>query len=315
MTGAGRVRRALRVLLAVAAIALLVVAVATQWTAVRASTARIGLLPLAHCLFWACTGLLFSALAWRAGLAALGSRLPLVPGLRVFFLSQAGKYLPGSVWPFLAQMELGREHGVPPSRSGTAGVLFLILHLATGLAVALVALPFSGELLDSGYAWFVLLLIPLAVGLHPRVLTLLLGRGFRLLRRPAPPPLTWPAVLAPSAWLLGMWLAYGVSIAVLLAPLGPLTPTTWALAIGGYALAWCAGFLVLVVPAGVGVREAVLVLALIPVLATAPATSVAALARLAHTGGDLIWALAVAPRRRAARPASAVADRSGEPVE
>ncbi|CAN5272039.1 hypothetical protein BH20ACT5_BH20ACT5_16220 [soil metagenome] len=291
-------------LLAVTAIALLGWAVAQQWTAVRASTARIGLLPLLHCLFWACAGLLLSALAWRAGLAALGSRLPMVAALRVFFLSQAGKYLPGSVWPFLAQMELGREHGVPPNRSGTAGVLFLVLHLATGLVVALLALPFSGELLESGYAWFLLALVPLLIALHPRVLGAVLNRLFRLLRRPPLPPLGWAAVLVPSTWLAGMWLAYGISIAALIAPLERLTPTTWALAIGGYALAWSAGFLVLVVPAGVGVREAVLVLALLPLMATGPATSVAALARLAHTGGDLLWALAVSPRRRATRPAA-----------
>ncbi len=41
----------------------------------------------------------------------LGSPLPPAGSLRVFFLGQLGKYVPGSVWPAVAQMELGRDYG------------------------------------------------------------------------------------------------------------------------------------------------------------------------------------------------------------
>jgi hypothetical protein len=40
-----------------------------------------------------------------------------VPGTaRILFLGQLGKYLPGSVWPVLAQMELGKTYRVPRHR-------------------------------------------------------------------------------------------------------------------------------------------------------------------------------------------------------
>jgi hypothetical protein len=65
-------------------------------------------------------GLFTSFLGWRAVLADYGGRLPLAGGLRVFFLSQLGKYLPGSIWPAVAQMELGREYKVPRRVSAAA---------------------------------------------------------------------------------------------------------------------------------------------------------------------------------------------------
>jgi len=67
-------------------------------------------------------------------------------------------------------------------------------------------------------------------------------------------------------------------------------------------------------PAGLGVRELVLVVGLAPVLEPGSALVVAALSRLIMTGADLLWACGalVATRsagaRRPDRPASAGAD-------
>jgi len=41
-------------------------------------------------------------------------------GSRIFFVGQLGKYLPGSLWALLVQMELSRKAGIPRSR-GLAG--------------------------------------------------------------------------------------------------------------------------------------------------------------------------------------------------
>jgi hypothetical protein len=60
--------------------------------------------------------------------------------------------------------------------------------------------------------------------------------------------------------------------------------------IGGFGLAWAAGFLVVFVPAGAGIREAVLVLTLSPVLPSGPAALLALISRLVFTAGDLVWA-------------------------
>ena len=58
-----------------------------------------------------------------------------------------------------------------------------------------------------------------------------------------------------------------------------------------------AGFLVFVAPSGIGIREAVLVAALAPVLDTGEALSVALVVRLVFTLADLLAAAATLPIR------------------
>lgn len=285
--------RPLRILVALLAVGLLALSIGRQWDAVLDAFRRMGPGWFALSLAAALVGLLFTSFAWRTVLADLGSPVPVRAGMRVFFLAQVGKYLPGAVWPFVAQMELGRALGVPRRRSALAGLIFVGLHCATGLLVASVTLPFAGREVAEHY-WWVLALTPvLLVVLHPRVLSALLDRVFTLLRRP---PLEHRLTLGPTlracGFLLVTWVFYGLSLLALARPLGLHGGSSFALATGGYALAWSAGVLVLgLVPAGIGVREAVLAAVLLPVLPSAAATAVVAASRLVQTLGDALWAL------------------------
>ncbi|WP_445548706.1 lysylphosphatidylglycerol synthase domain-containing protein, partial [Frankia sp. CiP1_Cm_nod2] len=140
----------------------------------------------------------------------------------------------------------------------------------------------------------VLLAVPVfAAVLYPPVLSALLASAFRLLRRP---PLEQPPggrhVLAAAGWLLAGFVLYGVATWLLARDLTPSVHGVrlLLLSVGGYSFAWTAGFLVLVLPAGAGVREAVLVLTLAPALAAGPATVLALIIRLFATVADLVWA-------------------------
>lgn len=283
----------LRIGFAALAISLLVLQLVREWDAVRDTVLTLGVWPVVHSFAWAALGLTLSSFAWRECLAGLGSRLPIFAAERTFFLSQTGKYIPGTVATLVAQMELGKRFGVPRTRAVMAGLLFLALHLTTGLATAVVVIPFSSELMSSDYAWVSLLVIPLLVVLHPRILTRVINLGFRLIKRPPlERTLTWRTILVSCGALLAMWVAYGFSVAAFTAPLGGLDLRTILFAYGGFALAWSVGFVSIVFPAGMGPREAILVLALGPSIGVGAATAVAALVRLTHTLGDLTLAVA-----------------------
>jgi glycosyltransferase 2 family protein len=62
------------------------------------------------------------------------------------------------------------------------------------------------------------------------------------------------------------------------------------LAVGAFAIAWCAGPIVMIAPAGAGVRELALVALLAPVLDPAAALVVALVSRLFLTIADLVLA-------------------------
>jgi uncharacterized membrane protein YbhN (UPF0104 family) len=242
-------------------------------------------------------GLFANLLTWRAVLADLGSTLPLAAALRVFFLGQLGKYVPGSVWPVLAQMELGKEHGVPRARSGTVGVLTVALSLVAGLLTAAVTLPFTSADALHQY-WYAFLAVPvLGVGLVPAVANPVLDKLLRLARRGGlEERLTGRGVATALGWAILAWVLFGVQVFFLAHALGA---DALALSIGAFALAWTLGFLVVIAPAGAGVREAALVVGLSPALSKEEALLLALVSRALMSLGDAVWAaVAVAAARR-----------------
>jgi uncharacterized membrane protein YbhN (UPF0104 family) len=119
------------------------------------------------------------------------------------------------------------------------------------------------------------------------------------------------ALLGSAGWALVMWLLFGLHTAVLVAALAPGDPARAVLlGTGAFALAWVVGFLVVIAPAGAGPREAALVLALAPAMASPDALLVALVSRVLMVVGDAAAAgvaalLARRPAHRAATPEDA----------
>jgi uncharacterized membrane protein YbhN (UPF0104 family) len=294
--------------------------VGQQWDAVRLALVTVGPGALLASLVATVVGLGATGMAWRSLLSGLGSTLSPGAAAGIFFVAQLGKYLPGSVWPYVAQAEIGRTFGVPRSLTAAAGVWFVLLHCASGGIVAVAVLPTVGDrVLTERFGWLPVLL-PLFVGLlHPRVVHAALARAHRLLRRGAPPQqVPWSTVLSALLALVVAWGCYGAALFFLIAPLAGVSWEGAALSLGGFALAWTAGFLaaaVLVVaaPAGLGVRELVLYSVLAPVLTGGPATTVLVLSRIGHLVGDVLWAAvgaAWARRLRRSAPLGGGSDES-----
>ncbi|WP_255371599.1 lysylphosphatidylglycerol synthase domain-containing protein [Cellulosimicrobium sp. CUA-896] len=198
--------------------------------------------------------------AWRVVLADLGSRLPWGAATAVFGLSQVGKYVPGGVWNVVAAAELGAEHQVPRRRSLAAMLVALLVSVVSGCAVGAVALPFVGSDVLGAWSWLAWVAPVFVVALLPPVLNRIVGLGLRLGRgAPMQGAMSWRGLGLATLWSVVAWLFAGFQLWLLATALGMDTSArTLALAVAGYALAWVVGFLVVVVPAGAGAREAVL---------------------------------------------------------
>ena len=244
-------RRPVRWGFAAAAVAIGGYAVARQWADVRAALASLGILVVAGAMVSVLLAMLATMQVWRVLLAALGSPLPARTASRIMFVGQLGKYVPGSVWPILAQMELGTAHRVPRHHSASASVLTMLVAVFTGLLTALVTLPFVAG--SKPYLWAFAAAPVLLACLHPKALNYVLGRLFRLTRRPPlEQPLTARAIAAALAWSFGSWIFYGLQIWLLATRLGAPRGTGALLAIGGFAFAWSVGFLAVFAPPGPG---------------------------------------------------------------
>lgn len=276
---------------------------------------EIGWGPLAGSAVLAVLGTVVLLGLWVSVLRGLGATVPMGEAWRVFFLSQLGKYLPGLVWPALAQMEAGRRWGVRRSVMLTGNLLMIAVLTASGVVVGLLLLPGSIGLAGAaGWIAWVLAAALLVVCLWPRLLTEVVDRAFVLFRREPPRLATSPRDMTVSfAWALATWLLYGAHVWVLVHSVGGSGVDAWVAATGGIALGWALGLVAVLAPAGVGVRDAILVGVLSPLVGRSPALAVALASRGLLALTDVLLA-AVAALRPARAPAVGNAG-SGEPQD
>jgi glycosyltransferase 2 family protein len=133
--------------------------------------------------------------------------------------------------------------------------------------------------------------------LHPRVIRFGLSLALRALRRPPLEGSVGRGGMARAlAWTTFGWLCYGAHAWFLISVFagtgkgGGEVGGTFALSLGGYALAWAVGFLIIFFPGGIGPREVALIAVLAPVMPSASALVVALASRVVMTLGDLAWA-------------------------
>lgn len=216
-----------------------------------------------------------------------GIDIGFVDAFRLYNLSQLGKYLPGSVWQFIgraaAYRHLGAQYG--PIRDA---LLCESLWIVAGAAVVGAVLTgpallgILGGSLSSFVAWWLgigfglALLAVLAAALWKRALLLRYAR------------LAWPPARAVAAQA-GIWLLLGLGFFVLAHACGVAVGPMFA--IGLFAAGYAVGFLVPIAPAGLGVRDAVLTLGLMPYVPAGEALAVTVMARMVYLVVDLALAL------------------------
>jgi uncharacterized membrane protein YbhN (UPF0104 family) len=277
--GSGRFRWR-TVMVAVTVLTFFGIALASRWREVTArkwefDPAFLALATVLLAVSYAMVAALWAVALHRA--AGVG----LIRGIRIWFVANLTRYVPGNVWSFVGAVELAKREGV--ARRTTLAVMTLaqLLSVGTALLVGLPVLVAGEDRLGRAP-----LLGGLAVALAVLLAVTMRHRLAALLRRRYPE--VEPGDLAPSpaaAALLGTgyvlyWVVTGVAFAALVRSLYPLAAADLPLTVAAYAAAYAIGFLALVTPAGLGVREAVLTVALAPIMPVGVALAVALLSRL-----------------------------------
>ncbi|CAM3579749.1 lysylphosphatidylglycerol synthase domain-containing protein [Occultella aeris] len=286
-----------------------VLAVATQWDAVSAAVAQIRPGTLLLCLLISVVYVVATMLSWRAVLTDLGSPVRIRTASSIFFLSQLGKYVPGGVWNIVAAAELGADAEIPRRRSLSVMVVSILVSIVTGLALAVVGIVLSPAEVAQQFWWVALAVPVFLVMLIPPVLNRILTFALRMLKRPPlEHPISGGGVVRSSAWALVGWLLAGLQVWLIATAVGmTASAQTFALAAGGYALAWVVGFLVVFVPAGVGAREVVLGAVLYGQLAPGGVLATVLVSRVLLTVVDVLFGVVVLVLRR--RSVSRAVDR------
>lgn len=244
--------------------------------------------------FWFMTGGV-----WNLMVRYLGGTLALRKGMKVYFLSNLGWYLPGKVWYAVGRAYLGQQEGVSVGVISTSVLMEMALSLTSSALMATLALPLVSPLLGakSLYLGVAVLVLGLAV-LHPALMKPALTLLERLLpgpKRTMNPPHRYSVTMGLLVGYLFIWGFVGAAFFVLLNAIYPL-PLAWLPTVAAiYAVSWMAGFLAPFAPGGLGVREGAMILLLGQYLPVPAVTSTAILFRLWLILAEVLWT-AVATR-------------------
>jgi len=296
--------RIAQVVLGILVVALAARQVLANWHAVRSTpfTWRVQplLLVLSVLVVWAMYALLVAT--WRLLVERWGGRLTMREAASIWTVSSLGKYVPGKVWAIAGMAVLARRVGVPPWIATGAAVLNQVLAIGAGAVVVAIT---GTSLLEGRFPW-IRTAMWIVLGLV--VVGVLVLSSTDMVRRvltaagveagdTAGPPLG--ALLTAAVANVMAWSGYGVALWLLARGLTEV-PLPLGLAIGAFAASYLIGFLALIAPAGLGVREGVFILMLDHAVGTPAAVALAVASRLLLTVTELGAAVPflLSPRER-----------------
>ena len=262
-TREGGLRRVLTIAFGIAVVWFGGKALVAQWAAVRDVRAL-------HPTRW--TGVLLASLltlgsyavlieTWRRTVRSWGESIAYPTAARIWLVSNLGRYVPGKIWQIGAMSVLAERVGVSAAAAVGSALLVSLVHVVVGFGVvAVTGWSLLSSRLPSGTPLLPILAV-LAVSIISLPWTLPWGatlagriRGRPIASRRLPPTAVWIAAMGSA---IG-WLLFGAAFHVLgTAVLGRPTGDA-ATSIALFTLSYLAGFLALIAPGGIGVREGVL---------------------------------------------------------
>ncbi len=208
--------------------------------------------------------------------------------MRWYFTGQLGKYVPGGIWPIVGRAELAARNGIPRKDAyASTGLSLVTTYLAAVVAIGIGALGTSDHKIVSA-----VIVAALGVGYyvfsHEKLRTAVLGVASKV--SPTALNLTEPARLARLTLAhLPSWLLMSLSTSVTASAFGAHVNLLQMLFIT--STSWLAGFVIVGVPGGIGVREAIFTSLAGGTIGTPLAVSLALMSRVVFISVDLIGAL------------------------
>lgn len=297
------VRRVVVVVFVALVLAFFAYAIVDAWNATDGelpSVARLG----AAVGLWA-VGLVCGGFAWAM---LLGGDHRLEHGAALI-VSQPAKYVPGGVWQATGQVTLARSAGVSVTRAATAFSVLAVCQAVAGCTlVPVLAITWTSASVVLRVLLGIGSLLSLAL-IDRRWMVWVLHKIPRT--RDAKDELVPRQAVIVRVWLVSIATLGLTTVAylVLLGSYGPVDRP--ALVFAAYATAWVAGFVVIPIPSGLGIREAVLVGILHGVYPSSVIVATSVYLRLTTIVAEGLMALLVWHRVRPSRLAAARAASTG----
>ncbi|MFH1065923.1 MAG: lysylphosphatidylglycerol synthase domain-containing protein [Nanoarchaeota archaeon] len=192
----------------------------------------------------------------------MGIAIPFWKLVKARAFSDISSYVPGKIWALLTRMKYMKQWA-----SRTEVIISSYLELAALILSALFAFIVLNMIYLGVFAEYALIsyaALPVCIiFMHPKVVSFVINIGLKILKKEKISiPLSYRSIILANVIYSSYWLLTGLAIFFLTLSIYPVSGAYFPFIVLSYAVAWTLGFLSMIFPGGIGIREGVMVYAL-----------------------------------------------------
>lgn len=218
---------------------------------------------------------------WVVILSNLNTTLFFREAFKILMYSLMGKYIPGKVWAIGGRIYLSKKEDVSTYITMTSVIMETGLNILSGIIIFIIGLYFEKNSVSFDFKFLWIFTVLLIIFLEPHIFFWSINYALSKLNMdPVSSGLSYMQILLILGYYIVSWLILGLGFFFLTNSVVSVEFSKILFLTGAFAIADIVGFLVLVIPAGIGVKEGVLSFILISIIPASGAVAVALLARL-----------------------------------
>ena len=194
--------------------------------------------------------------AWKYLLGTLGSDLKISKAMRIWFISNLGRYIPGKVWQISGLIVLSNKEGISKKVSSVSVIYSQIVANLIGLSLGIFLFVKDEERITH-ILMFIGVLIALAI--LPFAINRLAIRVLSILKKPKETfEVTYGKFIIYVFMQLVNWIVMGAAFVLFINIFTELSISQHPVALFILPISWTLGLLAIFAPGGIGVREGIM---------------------------------------------------------
>ncbi len=199
---------------------------------------------------------------------------------RAYNIANIGRYLPGKVWSIFGLFYFTGQYGINKKQTTLAIVANEVSSKGSGVLLGLCYFLFSSSF-QSYLPLMIALLAACLVIIHPRVLDKVINLALKLVKKqPIKIDFSYSTIFVFFLMYIIIWEIHSLAFYFLINSITPLKAINLVKFSTILPLCWVVGYIILLTPGGIGVREGMLVITLGEFLTPEVALVVAILQRI-----------------------------------
>jgi len=216
------------------------------------------------------------------------TNIPYLSATSALIYAGLSRFIPGKIWVILSRVYIIKKEGASAEKGFITITYETIMSLLAGIIISLISMTLSRKF-DLPKIWFIIILVcGLLIMSHPKFLGNILKFTFKKLKRKMPTyPFGYLDTLKFIVFYSVYWVLFSMGVWFLTKSLG-ICKLSLLTILSAFPVSWVIGFLSIVTPGGLGVREGILAYLFSLHVQPALASIIAVLIRLWGVSGNLI---------------------------